>query len=121
MMRKIGGKVIKYGVARIALKMPGSSHHTEGIKALIHSIKDYCSSEDLQLHSCAIADIKAHYSIDVRKSKRLLIELLGNKHPLLYYRAQRELVSRNSHYTRMFEAVAAVELSRGLPELSAME
>ena len=111
MLRRINRKVQRYKVGRIALKVPSYTHHSDGLTSLIAAIKAYCSLHDLQLQVYTIKDIKEHGTLDTTKNKRLLVQSLGDKYPQLYYRAQRELRSRNRHYTKMFEAVAVAELS----------
>jgi len=113
MLKRINRKVHKYHIQAISLKVPSLTHHSDGIKRLITEITNYCSLHNIQLYTCTIKDIKAHNTIDIRKSKRLLVQSLGEKYPLLYHRAHQELISRNRHYTRMFEAVAAAELIIG--------
>jgi len=110
MLRKIKYKVYKYHIDSFSLKIPPSSHHTIGLKALIKAIKEYCKDRDITLHICTFKELKAHRMAEEIKNKKMLVQALGNKYPQLYFKAKKEQANRNMHHTRMFEAVAAAEL-----------
>lgn len=109
-MRKVQHKVRKYQITRIALKVPKQTHHTIGIRQVIAELLAYCSRQQIALRIYTIAELKSSGVEENRKNKRLLVQSLGNKYPLLYYKARKELSNRHAHHTKLFEAVASAEL-----------
>jgi RNase H-fold protein (predicted Holliday junction resolvase) len=113
-LQRVHRKVIKFSVTSLSLKVPTPTHHTIGLKQLIVTIKGYCAKHNILLHVCTIQELKAHGISDGRKNKKVLVQTLGDKYPQLHHIAQKELKNRNSHHTKMFEAVAAAELLQNI-------
>ncbi len=107
---KIHRKLQKYHVGAIAIKVPTPTHHTEGLKVLIATAKEYCKQNNISWHVCTIKELKSFGRDIESKNKRDLITALAKKYPQLYFKAKKELHNRNRHHTKMFEAVAAAEL-----------
>ncbi|HVX51894.1 MAG TPA: hypothetical protein VHB48_17155 [Chitinophagaceae bacterium] len=109
MMRRLDRKMKKYHITSIAIKVPSPTHHTSGLRQLIAAIKVYCAQNSVYLHICTIHELKPSVSKG-RSNKKMLIQQLAAKYPRLYLKAQKELMNRNAHHIKMFEAVAAAEL-----------
>lgn len=115
-LQRMHRKVKKFSVTSLSLKVPTPTHHTTGLKQLIVSIKGYCAKQNILVHMCTIQELKAHGISDGRKNKKVLVQALGDKYPQLHHIAQKELNNRNSHHTKMFEAIAAAELLQKILE-----
>ena len=107
-LKKLTKEVKAKSIGAISLKIPPHSHCTANILSLMYAINELCVRQAIHLHICTIKELKgANYEAN---NKKVLIQKLAHKYPILVPYAHRELTNRHKHYTKMFEAVAAAEL-----------
>ncbi len=90
LMKAIEKIRVDYGAAAVSLKVPHSSHHTQGLKSLICSLMEFYKSKGILLHMCTIKELKRHSIEEGRKNKKVLVQDMAAKYPDLHIKAKKE-------------------------------
>ena len=100
----------RYDVAQVAIKIPDVFPGSVGYNQLIGAFNLCCKSKNIAPHYYQFSEIKAAYCADGKQNSAGLMESMVRKYPDLMPEYKKEQQNRNTHYHKLFEAVAAAHM-----------
>lgn len=94
------------GINCLAIKRIHPARSSKYLCQLAREIKNWAVKRRLEVREYAIEEIETILSSSCRSNKRMLMEEVAARHPVLYSELDREKGNRNPYLVRMFEAVA---------------
>ena len=106
--------VDRYGITKIAIKLPKPFHCSQNIQWLMHDIRRLSEQQGIQVATCTITELKQRYTSNERGNKQALVQAIINGHPerkQLAAIAARKQAHRKLNCIKIFEAIACAELA----------
>ena len=106
----IDATITRYGVRKVAVKIPDVFPTSMGYNQLIGSLNVFCSSKGIKPSYYTLSEIKTGISKGEVQNSDALMQIIVLKHPELWLEYKKEQQNKNAHYHKLFHAIAAAHL-----------
>jgi Holliday junction resolvasome RuvABC endonuclease subunit len=107
----VDANISKYGVTKVAIKIPDVFPLSPGYNQLIGSLNVFCSSKNIKPAYYTASEIKSRLSKAEIQTTDELMQILVLKHPELWLEYRKEQGNENAHYHKLFHSVAVAHLA----------
>lgn len=102
----ISGFIEQYEPNALAIKKLHPSRSSLNLKTLVTQIKRLCQRKGLKIYEYSIKDLDNFFAPEEKINKKNMSEMVAFHYPVLFNEFNKEKISKNPYYLRMFEAVA---------------
>lgn len=102
----------RYKATHLVLKIPNCFHSSTALEKVVMEIQSIAHSMQAKVRLVELMDLRQLCDKSTKFSKGELMKIVAQHNVVLQSLYNRELRNRNPYYTKMFEAIALVLLSR---------
>jgi RNase H-fold protein (predicted Holliday junction resolvase) len=98
-------------IKRIGIKIPAPHSHTCAITQVIQLLEHVAKTKGINTYVYTLTDVKRYWNGEHKTTRDQLIKAVLGKHPKFQKEYHRILKTKNFHYEKLFEAIAAADMA----------
>lgn len=100
--------IAAYRICHMAIKLPPTYSHSDGIAHLLRQIRGLAKSNRCTFHTYTISQLKKAWGEAAQNKRHLMLQVLEKYNLVQLY--NREIKNRNKYYEKVFEAVGVADM-----------